>query len=99
VLGTKPVDVLADFVHPSFAPDLTLWFDVSPSTAAERLATGRDEKDRFEQEQIAFFSRVRAGYAELAKVHASRFVRVDGEAPVDRVAQHVNLEVSRLLLS
>jgi dTMP kinase len=97
VLGTKPIEVLAEFVHPSFEPDLTLWFDVTPGTAAARLAEGREQRDRFEQEQATFFTRVRAGYAELAKQHPQRFVRIDGEAPIEAVAQQLDAEITRAL--
>lgn len=97
VLGAQPVDMLADFVHPGFAPDRTLWFDVTPATAAARLAAGRDGKDRFEQEQLEFFIRVRAGYAELAKRNPDRIVRLDGERPVAEVSRKVSAVLEDLL--
>ena len=43
-------------------PDLTLWFDLPPQVAAERRAAAR-APDRFEQQDTAFFERVREGYA------------------------------------
>jgi dTMP kinase len=96
VLGAQPVNTLADFVHAGFVPDLTIWFDVEPATAAARLAHGREGRDRFEQEQSQFFTRVRAGYAELHRLHGERVQRIDGEAPVETVAQGVSQIVAGL---
>ncbi|MDM4765166.1 dTMP kinase [Pelomonas sp. SE-A7] len=69
-------------------PDLTLWFDVDPQVAAQRRAAAR-EADRFEQQDLDFFSRVRAGYAERAAAFPQRFVRIDAGQTVDEVAAQV----------
>lgn len=58
-------------------PDLTLWFDVAPAVAAERLALAR-APDRFEAQDAAFFERVAQGYAARAQAAPQRFVRIDG---------------------
>jgi dTMP kinase len=58
-------------------PDLTLWFDVAPAVAAERLALAR-APDRFEAQDAAFFERVAQGYAARAQAAPERFVRIDG---------------------
>lgn len=66
-------------VEPDFMlePDLTLWFDVAPAVAAERLASAR-APDRFEAQDAAFFERVAQGYAARAQAAPERFVRIDG---------------------
>jgi dTMP kinase len=96
-LGVEQVKVLAQFTHPNFAPNLTLWFDVSPHVAAQRLAAGREESDRFEQEQSAFFERVRAGYASVAALEPQRVKRIDSEAALEVVAAAVSAHVRDLL--
>lgn len=70
-------------------PDLTLWFDVAPQTAASRRAAAR-APDRFEQQDVAFFERVRAGYAARARQAPQRFVRLDAEQPPDAVRQQID---------
>jgi dTMP kinase len=57
-------------------PDLTLWFDLDPAQAAQRRAAAR-EPDRFERQDLAFFSRVRAAYAQRCADAVQRFVRLD----------------------
>ena len=58
-------------------PDLTLWFDLSPEQAAERLKSAR-LPDRFESQPLEFFRRVTAGYARRQHDEPERLVRVDG---------------------
>jgi dTMP kinase len=65
-------------------PELTLWFDLPPETAAARLATAR-APDRFESQPVAFFSRVAAGYAHRAQEQPERFVRIASDQPVEAV--------------
>ena len=61
-------------------PQLTLWFDLPPAVAAGRRAAARDA-DRLEREDLAFFERVRAGYALRAAADPQRFVRIDADQP------------------
>lgn len=69
-------------------PDLTLWFDVAPATAAARRAAAR-AADRFEAEDLGFFERVRAGYAARAAQAPERFVIVDAAQPPAAVQAEV----------
>ena len=57
-------------------PDLTVWFDLAPEVAAERLAGAR-VPDRFEAQPVEFFRRVAQGYADRAAAAPQRFVRLD----------------------
>lgn len=65
-------------------PDLTLWFDLPPEIAAERLVTAR-APDRFESQPVAFFSRVAAGYAHRVREQPHRFARVAANQSVEAV--------------
>ena len=68
-------------------PDITLWFDLAPAIAAERLAGAR-VPDKFESQPVEFFRRVAAGYAERA-ADAERFVRIDASQARDQVWQQI----------
>ena len=65
-------------------PDLTYWFDLSPSLAAERLASAR-VPDKFESQPVAFFEAVRSGYAARAEKDAKRFARIEANQSKDAV--------------
>jgi len=71
-------------------PDLTIWFDLPPATAAQRRAAAR-EADRFEQQDLEFFERVRAGYAARAAAAPARFARIDASGTVDQVAAQLRV--------
>lgn len=59
-------------------PELTLWFDLAPEVAADRLAGAR-MPDRFEAQPAEFFRRVRDGYARRAAEESGRFARIDAD--------------------
>jgi dTMP kinase len=65
-------------------PDLTLWFDIPPATAAARRAAAR-APDRFEAQDEAFFERVSAGYAARCAADPGRFVRLNASAAREAV--------------
>ncbi|WP_295855718.1 dTMP kinase [uncultured Xylophilus sp.] len=89
----RVLEALEDWVQRDEAgtvrqPDLTLWFDLPPATAAERLAGAR-LPDRFESQPEDFFRRVAAGYAARALAAPQRFARLDAAATRDAVAAEV----------
>jgi dTMP kinase len=57
-------------------PDLTVWFDLPPAVAAERLSTARIP-DKFESQPQSFFQAVRDGYAKRMQENPSRFAQID----------------------
>ena len=65
-------------------PDLTYWFDLAPSLAAERLAGAR-LPDKFESQPVAFFEAVRSGYAARADADAKRFARIEANQSKEAV--------------
>ena len=70
------LSALETWVQGSRQPDLTVWFDLPPSVAAARRGAVR-APDRFEQQDEAFFKRVRSGYAKRCSANAPRFMRLD----------------------
>lgn len=69
-------------------PDLTLWFDLDPAIAAERLALAR-VPDKFEAQPLEFFRRVTAGYAQRLAAAPQRFARIEAHQPIEAVWQDV----------
>lgn len=79
---------LETWVQAGRQPDRTLWFDVPAAVAAARRAAAR-APDRLEREDLAFFDRVRAGYAARAEAAPQRFVTIDATASMDTVRARV----------
>ena len=78
------LSTLEAWVQAGRQPDLTLWFDLPSAIAAARRQAVRSP-DRFEQQDAAFFERVRAGYAHRAQLDALRFTRINAEPERDAV--------------
>lgn len=69
-------------------PDLTVWFDLDPAIAAQRLAGAR-VPDKFEAQPVEFFGRVAQGYAERLAQDPLRFARIDAAQVREKVWQDV----------
>lgn len=71
-------------------PDLTIWFDLPPAVAAQRLTHAR-VPDKFESQPGEFFSRVAQGYADRMAKQPQRFARIDADQAVEAVRADVFL--------
>ena len=71
-------DELDKFIKPlNFpVPDLTIYLDLPVEEGLKR-AKGRDRLDRFEEEKIEFFERIRNSYIELAQEDTQRICIID----------------------
>lgn len=86
------IRALAAIAHPGLAPDLTLLLDLPAATGLLRARGRGDGGDRFEDEALAFFERVRAGYLALAAAEPRRYRILDATHPAADVlvaAAHV----------
>jgi len=75
-LPIASVDQLAEWVHGDLWPDLTILLD-APVEVGMARAGNRSKPDRIEQEEHAFFARVRERYLQLAAAEPDRFVILD----------------------
>ena len=65
-------------------PDITFWLD-APIELGMARARARGELDRFEQEKMEFFAKVRSGYAEIYQQQPERMKRLDASLGPDLV--------------
>jgi dTMP kinase len=69
-------------------PDLTIWFDLPPAVAAERLSTAR-VPDKFESQPQSFFQAVRDGYAKRMQEAPTRFAQIAADQSREAVWSEV----------
>ncbi len=69
-------------------PDLTIWFDLDPAVAAQRLSTAR-LPDKFESQPQSFFQAVRDGYAKRMQESPSRFAQIAADQSREAVWSEV----------
>jgi dTMP kinase len=84
-LSWKRLESLADWVLDDLRPDLTLIFDAPVAIAQQRLHAATSNPDRFEQEQAAFFERVRAAYLRIATENPDRVRLIDATQTPDNI--------------
>lgn len=88
-LSWQKLKQLTDWVLGDLRPDLTLVFDAPVAIAQQRLHAATANPDRFEQEQAAFFERVRSAYLRIAAENPDRVRLID--------ATHSPNEINRVL--
>ncbi len=69
-------------------PDLTIWFDLPPEIAAQRLAGAR-VPDKFEAQPVEFFRQVAAGYQKRMDDSPSRFAKINSNQSREAVWRDV----------
>jgi dTMP kinase len=80
----KILSTLEGWVQQGLQPTLTFWFDLPAEMAAQRRAAVR-APDRFEQQDVSFFERVRNGYLARMQATPERFARVDAAQSREQV--------------
>lgn len=70
-----------------FTPDFTLYLDIDPKLGLQR-ARSRGQLDRFEQEEFAFFQRIRDTFVRLAAANPNT-VTIDASQSLDEVKQAI----------
>ena len=68
----------------SHMPNITFWLDAPIGTGMSR-ARERGALDRFEQEKVTFFEKVRAGYQQLWEQYPERVKRLDATQSPEQV--------------
>ncbi|MEK9807126.1 MAG: dTMP kinase [Halieaceae bacterium] len=83
-IDQRAIASLEQLVQGARRPDLTVLLDMDPSLGLAR-AKERAELDRFEQEELAFFNRVREGYLARAKEEPAGWLIIDASKTLDEV--------------
>ncbi len=85
------IEQLEAWVHADLQPDLTILFDVPVEVSVARLAGARSP-DKFEQQDAAFFSRIRSAYLQRAEASPERFRVINGNQPIKTV-EHALMQI------
>lgn len=80
---------LTAFATGSLRPDLTILLDLDVSRGLSRRRDEGEEMNRLDLEAVSFHERVRGGYHVLAAADPARWVILDADRPVSRVAADV----------
>ncbi len=87
-LDVSLIENLEQCIQGDLRPDLTLLLDIDVRTGLQR-ASQRGELDRFENEQIDFFEKVRAAYLEMASKHVGRYSVINAANSLEHVQRNI----------
>ena len=90
------IKTLEDWVQLGFTPTVTLLFDLDVDVGLRR-AEKRSQADRFEQEDIMFFKRVRSSYLQRASNEPIRFRIINAGNSLEDVKQQIHKALQEYL--
>ena len=97
-LSTDHIAQLETLVQNDMRPNLTLLLDIPVEQGLAR-AGNRGELDRFEQEKVVFFERVRKTYLDRARHYPMQYRVIDASKSVDAVQDQIAQVIDGLLVS
>lgn len=83
------IQLLEEYVLGNLRPDVTYLFDLPVSIGMQR-ASARGILDRFEQESLAFFERIRQGFLDRAKNDPLRYFVLNAAQPLSKVQADIS---------
>ncbi len=95
-VSNEIISELEKMVQRDLQPDRTLLLDCDVQTGMQRVRA-RGHLDRFEQEKLAFFERVRSTYLARAQQYSNRFYVVAADQPLDNVQANIAKMLDDLL--
>ena len=95
-IDVNRISILENWVQGELRPDKTLLFDLPIEQGMER-AGKRGELDRFEQEDIKFFSDVRTHYLQRASAFPDIFTIIDASLELEQVQEQVTHVIMQLI--
>ncbi len=90
------IQVLENLVQGSLRPDYTFLFDIDADIGLAR-AQNRGEADRFEQQHIDFFNRVRSEYLKMAEENKTRYRIIHAQYDLNTVQSQIDDLLSQIL--
>ncbi len=95
-LGIDTVAVLEQLVQGELRPDHTLILDL-PTDAGMRRVNDRAEPDRFEQEKMEFFEKIRSWYRALPETNPQRYTLIDAGQSLPDVQHSILLVLDDMI--
>ena len=68
-----------------------------PLDVSESRVEARGERDRFENEKIAFYEKIRHGYLNIAKDHPERVKIIDATKSIDDVQANIKYCIDNVI--
>lgn len=100
-LDFEILGLITRFATQDLKPDLTIYLDLDVQEGLRRKVAaslvGQGEWNRMDQLELDFHQRVRAGYLEMARLEAERWLVIDASAPATDVNRIICERLDRML--
>jgi len=96
-INYERISQIEHWVLQGFHPHVTFVFDLPVEVGMARVASRGKAKDRFEEEKLAFFEKVRNAYLHRAKQAPQRYRVLDASLPLDHVQLGIEGRLQLLL--
>ena len=83
------VEAANNIVTADSIPNLTFIFDIDPEVAQTRIGNGDRNRNRFDNESIAFHTKVRDAFLKLAEEDNKRYKVIDASKSLEEVVKQV----------
>lgn len=86
-----------DIATGGLKPDITILIDVNAKNAFSRVEKRGGAKDRMENKNLAFYSRVYKGFKDIANKNKKRFVVVNGMQSIEEIHLQITKSIQKKL--
>ncbi|RQD67659.1 MAG: dTMP kinase [Tindallia sp. MSAO_Bac2] len=77
-------------------PDITFWFNLTPEESFRRKS-GRDPKDRLEQQNRQFYEKIYQSYRQLAEENPQRIITIDATKSIPWIQKMMRCTVDHYI--
>lgn len=95
-LGMKEVLQINESALMNRWPDITFWFNLTPEESFRRKS-GRDPKDRLEQQHQSFYEKIYQSYRQLAEENPGRIVPLDATKSIPWIQKMMRCTVDQYI--
>ena len=96
-ISQQRITDIADWTLKGLQPDLTLLFDLPVEVGQQRVLSRNEGVDRFEQEKVDFFQRIRECYLERAQQQPQRIKVIDSHKSIAEIQTQLCFILDKLL--
>lgn len=94
-LGVETVSAIHKIALGDFKPDLTLLFDIPVDLGLQRAVERRGDEMRYEEMDISFHDKLRAGYMEIAKSNPKRCEIINADQTIELVREDIRDTIAK----
>jgi len=88
-IAQQRIQQLADWTLGELKPDVTFLFDLPVELGQQRVISRNEAKDRFEQEKVDFFQKIRDCYLQRAQHEPERMKVIDSSRSIEEIQQQL----------